>query len=110
VPAEQLGGRARSFAQAYADLHGEPPAVATYAAAAAEAVLDAASTGATRAAVAHALLTEPAHDALLGSWAATRAGGITPRRLAVLSVTGGAFRAERVVSVSDPLPASGDVK
>ena len=32
VPAEQLGGSARSFAQAYADLHGEPPPVAAYAA------------------------------------------------------------------------------
>ena len=32
VPAEQLGSSARSFAQAYADLHGEPPPVAVYAA------------------------------------------------------------------------------
>ena len=52
----------------------------------------------------------PAHDALLGRWAATATGGITPRRLAVLVVDGGAFRVERVVSVSDPLPPSGDVK
>jgi len=47
---------------------------------------------------------------LLGSWAATRSGGITPRRLAVLLVGGGAFRVERVVSISEPHPPSGDVK
>ena len=50
------------------------------------------------------------HDTLLGRWAATPTGGITPRRLAVLVVAGGTFRVERVVSVSDPLPPSGDVK
>ena len=32
VPAEQLGGDARDFAGAYADLHGQPPPVALYAA------------------------------------------------------------------------------
>jgi ABC-type branched-subunit amino acid transport system substrate-binding protein len=111
VPAEQLGGSARSFASAYADLHGQPPPVAAYAADAAEAVLAAVgSGGGSRAQVAAALAKLPAHDALLGSWAATPAGGITPRRLAVLVVAGGAFRVERVVSVSDLLPASGDVK
>jgi ABC-type branched-subunit amino acid transport system substrate-binding protein len=111
VPAEQLGGSARSFASAYADLHGQPPPVAAYAADAAEAVLAAIGNGdGSRAEVAAALETLPAHDALLGHWAATPAGGITPRRLAVLVVTGGAFRVERVVSVSDPLPPSGDVK
>jgi branched-chain amino acid transport system substrate-binding protein len=111
VPAEQLGGSARSFASAYADLHGQPPAVAAYAADAAEAVLSAAGAGdASRAQVAGALETLSAHDALLGHWGATSTGGITPRRLAVLLVDGGAFRVERVVSISDPLPPSGDVK
>jgi hypothetical protein len=103
VPAEQLGDRARSFAGAYADLHGQPPPVAVYAADAAQTVLDAAATsGASRAAMARALAAVPAHDALLGRWAGTTTGGITPRRLAVLTVTGGAFRVERVVSVADP--------
>jgi ABC-type branched-subunit amino acid transport system substrate-binding protein len=111
VPAEQLGGAARSFAGAYADLHGQPPPVAAYAADAASAVLTAAAGGdASRAEVAAALEALPGHDGLIGHWAATPAGGITPRRLAVLLVDGGAFRVERVVSVSDPLPASGDVK
>lgn len=111
VPAEQLGGSARSFATSYADLHGQPPPVATYAADAAEAVLTAAGSGdGSRAQVGAALATLPAHDALLGRWAATPTGGITPRRLAVLMVSGGTFRVERVVSVSDPLPPSGDVK
>jgi branched-chain amino acid transport system substrate-binding protein len=111
VPAEQLGGSARSFAGAYADLHGEPPPVATYAAEAANAVLQAAVTaGGSRSAMARALATLPAHDGLLGHWAATPAGGISPRNLAVLMVTGGAFHVERVVSVSDPLPTSGGVK
>jgi branched-chain amino acid transport system substrate-binding protein len=111
VPAEQLGGSARSFARAYADLHGQPPPVAAYAADAAGAVLDAATGGAvSRAAMASALAALPAHDSLLGRWAATAEGGITPRRLAVLVVSAGAFRVERVVSVADPLPGSGDVK
>jgi ABC-type branched-subunit amino acid transport system substrate-binding protein len=111
VPAEQLGGSARSFANAYADLHGQPPPVAAYAADAAESVLSAAAAGdASRAQVAAALQALPAHDALLGRWAATPTGGITPRRLAVLLVDGGAFRVERVLSVADPLPPSGDVK
>jgi ABC-type branched-subunit amino acid transport system substrate-binding protein len=111
VPAEQLGGRARSFASAYADIHGQPPPVAAYAADAAEAVLAAAGSGnGTRSEVGTALATLPAHDALLGPWAATPTGGITPRPLAVLAVDGGAFRVERVVTVSDPLPSSGDVK
>ena len=111
VPAEQLGGSARSFASAYADLHGQPPPVATYAADAAEAVFTAIGTGdASRSQVAAALAALPAHDALLGRWAATPAGGITPRLLAALIVDGGAFRVERVLSVSDPLPPSGDVK
>ena len=108
VPAEQLGGSARSFASAYADLHGQPPPVAAYAADAAEAVLTAAGTGdGSRAQVATALAALPAHDALLGRWAATPTGGITPRPLAVLLVDGGAFRVERVVSISDPLPRPG---
>jgi ABC-type branched-subunit amino acid transport system substrate-binding protein len=111
VPAEQLGGSASDFATAYADLHGQPSPVATYAAEAAESVLSAVGSGdGERAQVAAALRALPAHDALLGRWAATATGGITPRRLAVLVVDGGAFRVERVVSVSDPLPASGDVK
>jgi len=111
VPAEQLGGSARSFAQAYADLHGQPPPVAAYAADAAAAVLDAASTGsASRAAVARALAVLPAHGGLLGRWAATPTGGVTPRRLAVLVISSGAFRVERVVSVADPLPPSGVLK
>jgi ABC-type branched-subunit amino acid transport system substrate-binding protein len=111
VPAEQLGGSASDFATAYADLHGQPPPVATYAAEAAESVLSAVGSGdGERAQVAAALRALPAHDALLGRWAATATGGITPRRLAVLVVDGGAFRVERVVSVSDPLPPSGDVK
>jgi ABC-type branched-subunit amino acid transport system substrate-binding protein len=111
VPAEQLGGSARSFASAYADLHGQPPPVATYAADAAEAVLAAAAAGnGSRAQVAAALARLPAHDALLGSWAATPAGGITPRRVAVLLVGGGAFRVERVISVSGLLRPSGEVK
>ena len=111
VPAEQLGGSAGSFASAYADVHGQPPPVAAYAADAAEAVFAAIGSGdGSRAEVAAALRALPAHDALLGRWAATPAGGITPRRLAVLLVDGGAFRVERVVSVSDPLPPSGDVK
>ena len=111
VPAEQLGGSASDFATAYADLHGQPPPVATYAADAAESVFAAVGNGdGERAQVAAALRALPAHDALLGRWAATATGGITPRRLAVLVVDGGAFRVERVVSVSDPLPPSGDVK
>jgi ABC-type branched-subunit amino acid transport system substrate-binding protein len=111
VPAEQLGGGARSFASAYADLHGQPPPVATYAADAAEAVFAAIGSGdGSRSQVASALGALPAHDALLGRWAATPAGGITPRRLAALIVDGGAFRVERVLSISDPLPPSGDVK
>jgi hypothetical protein len=111
VPAEQLGGSASDFATAYADLHGQPPPVATYAADAAESVLAAVGSGdGERAQVAAALRALPVHDALLGRWAATATGGITPRRLAVLVVDGGAFRVERVVSVSDPLPPSGDVK
>jgi branched-chain amino acid transport system substrate-binding protein len=111
VPAEQLGGSAGSFASAYADLHGQPPPVAAYAADAAEAVIAAVGKGnGSRAQVAAALQTLPAHDALLGSWAATLSGGITPRRLAVLLVGGGAFRVERVVSISEPQPPSGDVK
>ena len=85
---------------AYADLHGEPPPVAVYAADAAGAVLDAAATaGASRAGRWRAALAAlPAHDGLLGRWAATPGGGITPRRLAVLVVAAGAFRVERVVS------------
>jgi branched-chain amino acid transport system substrate-binding protein len=111
VPAEQLGGGARSFARAYADLHGEPPPVATYAADAAAAVLAAAGTaGSSRTTMARALARLPAHDALLGRWAATAGGGITPRRLAVLVVEAGAFHVERVVSIAEPLPPSGDVK
>jgi branched-chain amino acid transport system substrate-binding protein len=111
VPAEQLGGSARSFARAYADLHGQPPPVAAYAADAAGAALEAASTaGGSRAAVAKALADLPAHDGLLGRWAATPTGGVTPRRLAVLVISAGAFRVERVVSVADPLPSSGDLK
>ena len=111
VPAEQLGGSASDFATAYADLYGQPPPVATYAADAAESVIAAIGSGdGERAQVAAALRALPAHDALLGRWAATATGGITPRRLAVLVVDGGAFRVERVVSVSDPLPPSGDVK
>ena len=111
VPAEQLGGSARSFAKAYADLHGQPPPVAAYAADAAGAVLDAAAAGAaSRTEMAAALAVLPAHDSLLGRWSATPEGGITPRRLAVLVVSAGAFRVERVVSVADPLPATGDVK
>jgi hypothetical protein len=56
VPAEQLGDRARGFAGAYADLHGQPPPVALYAADAAQTVLDAAATsGASRASMARAL-------------------------------------------------------
>jgi ABC-type branched-subunit amino acid transport system substrate-binding protein len=114
VPAEQLGDSARSFAGAYADLHGQPPPVAVYAADAAETVLAAAAaSGLTRAAMSTALAGLPAHDALLGHWAGTPDGGITPRRLAVLVVDNGAFRVERVVSVvepKEPLPASGDVK
>ena len=111
VPAEQLGGSARSFAQAYADLHGEPPPVAAYAADAAGAVLDATGTaGASRPAVTRALMSLPAHGGLLGRWAATPTGGITPRRLAVLVISAGAFRVERVVTVADPLPSSGDLK
>jgi ABC-type branched-subunit amino acid transport system substrate-binding protein len=111
VPAEQLGGSARSFASAYLELHGQPPPVAAYAADAAEAVLAAAGSGdGSRSQVATALAALPAHDALLGRWAATPSGGITPRGLAVLVVDGGTFRVERVVSVSDPVPPSGDVK
>ena len=115
VPLEQLGGSARSFAGAYADLHGQPPPVAIYAAEAAGAVLEAAKTvsskaAPTRAATAEALLALPAHDGLLGRWAASPSGGITPRRLAVLTVEGGAFRAERVVTVAEPLPSSEEVK
>jgi ABC-type branched-subunit amino acid transport system substrate-binding protein len=108
VPAEQLGGSARSFAGAYAELHGEPPPVAVYAADAAQTVLQAAAvSGATRAKVSKALAALPAHDALLGRWAATPTGGITPRPLAVLIVDNGTFRVERVVSVSDPVAAAG---
>ena len=88
-----------------------PPPVAAYAADAAEAVLAAAAGGnGSRTQVAKALAALPAHDGLLGRWAATPAGGITPRVLAVLVVGGGAFRVERVVSVSDPLSPSGEVK
>jgi hypothetical protein len=50
------------------------------------------------------------HDALLGTCETTSTGGITPRRLAVLVVDTGAFRVERVVSVSDASQASGSVK
>ncbi|MDX6538717.1 MAG: branched-chain amino acid transport system substrate-binding protein [Gaiellales bacterium] len=108
VPAEQLGGSARSFADAYAELHGEPPPVAVYAADAAQTVLQAAAvSGATRAKVSTALAALPAHDALLGRWAATPTGGITPRPLAVLIIDNGTFRVERVVSVSDPVAAPG---
>ena len=104
VPAEQLGGSARTFASAYADEHGQPPPVAVYAAEAARTVLEAASTApVSRTSVGSAIAALPAHDSLLGSWAATPTGGITPRRLAVLIVNGGAFRVERVVSVSDPI-------
>jgi branched-chain amino acid transport system substrate-binding protein len=104
VPAEELGGSARSFAGAYADLHGEPPPVAVYAADAARTVLDAAAlSGATRAAMSTALAALPAHDSLLGRWSGTPTGGITPRPLAVLIVDNGAFRVERVVTVSDPV-------
>ncbi len=111
VPAEQLGGAARSFASAYSDLHGEPPPVAAYAADAAETVLKAAAlSGLSRAAMSTAFTALPAHDSLLGHWAGTPTGGITPRRLAVLVVDGGAFRVERVVSIADTLPPSGDVK
>jgi branched-chain amino acid transport system substrate-binding protein len=111
VPAEELGGSARSFAGAYADLHGQPPPVAVYAADATHAVLEAAGTAAgSRAKLASALAALPAHDALLGRWAATPTGGITPRRLAVLAVAGGTFRVERVVSVAEAFPSSGDVK
>ena len=85
--------------------------MAAYAADAAAAVLDAASTGsASRAAVARALAVLPAHEGLLGRWAATPTGGVTPRRLAVLVISSGAFRVERVVSVADPLPPSGVLK
>ena len=78
--------------------------MAVYAADAAQTVLDAAAgSGATRAAMATALAALPAHDALLGHWAGTPTGGITPRQLAVLIVDNGAFRVERVVSVSDPV-------
>lgn len=111
VPAEQLGSNARSFARVYADLHGEPPPVAVYAADAADAALRAAATGgSSRTTMARALAALPAHDGLLGRWAATPGGGITPRRLAVLVVDAGAFRVERVVSVGDPLPSSGQLK
>ena len=112
VPAEQLGGSARSFATAYADLHGQPPPVAAYAADAAEAVLAAVGSGdGSRAQVAAALA-----GAARPRRAARPLGGDARRaasrrgRLAVLVVDGGAFRVERVVSVSDPLPPSGDVK
>jgi branched-chain amino acid transport system substrate-binding protein len=111
VPAEQLGGNARSFASAYADLHGQPPPVAAYAADAAQTVLTAATaSGESRAQMSTALAAVPAHGALLGHWAGTADGGITPRQVAVLVVDNGAFRVERVVSVTDPLPTSGDVK
>ena len=111
VPAEELGGKARSFAGAYADLHGQPPAVAVYAAEAARAVLEATVTaGGSRTALARALTALPAHDALLGRWQSTPSGGITPRRLAVLTVDDGTFNVERVLTVDEPLPASGDVK
>ena len=112
VPAEQLGGNARSFARAYADLHGEPPPVAAYAADAADAALaPAASGGGSRAAMAARCAALPAHDGLLGRWAATPGGGITPRRLAVLVVDGGGVpRRARRVSVADPLPPSGELK
>ncbi len=111
VSAEQLGGDARSFAGAYADLHGQPPPVSVYAAEAAHAVLQAATTAsASRQAMAATLAVLPAHDGLLGRWAATPDGGITPRRLAVLTVAGGAFGRERVITVDEPLPPSGGVK
>ncbi len=111
VPAEQLGGSARSFASAYADAHGQPPPVAAYAAEAADAVLAAVGTGdGSRLQVAAALATLPVRDGLLGTWEATPTGGVTPRRLAVLVVDAGAFRVERVESVSDPLQTSGSVK
>ena len=70
----------------------------------------AAKTAPTRAALAKALLALPAHDGLLGRWAASPSGGITPRRLAVLTVEGGTFRAERAVTVAEPLPSSEEVK
>jgi hypothetical protein len=67
-------------------------------------VLDAAAlSGATRAAMSTALAALPAHDSLLGRWSGTPTGGITPRPLAVLIVDNGAFRVERVVTVSDPV-------
>jgi ABC-type branched-subunit amino acid transport system substrate-binding protein len=111
VPAEQLGGSAHDFATAYSELHGQPPPVATYSADAAEAVLAAVGSGdGSRSQVAAALAALPVHDGLLGRWAATATGGITPRRVGVLVVEGGAFHVERVVSVSGPLPPSGDVK
>ena len=112
VPAEQLGGSARSFATAYADLHGQPPPVAVYAADAAEAVLAAAGSGNGVALAgrdgARARCPPTTRCSAAGRRRPT--GGITPRPLAVLVVDGGAFRVERVVSVSDPLPPSGEVK
>ncbi len=111
VSAEQLGGDARSFAGAYAELHGQPPPVAVYAGDAARAVLEAAATaGASRRAMAAALAVLPAHDGLLGRWAATPGGGITPRRLSVFTVADGMFGAERAITVEEPLPPSGSVK
>jgi branched-chain amino acid transport system substrate-binding protein len=111
VSAEQLGGDARSFAGAYAELHGQPPPVAVYAGDAADAVLRAAAkAGATRRGMGAALAGLPAHDGLLGRWAATPGGGITPRRLAVLTVAAGAFGAERAITLDEPLPPSGGVK
>jgi hypothetical protein len=111
VPAEELGGGATGFAEAYAALHGQPPRVAVYAAAAAEAVLEAATTASgSRASMAAALLALPDHDSLIGRWAATPSGGVAPRRIAVLDVADGAFRDERMLTVGEGLPSSGDVK
>lgn len=111
VPVEELGGGATDFAEAYAELHGQPQPVAVYAAAAAEAVLEAAATASgARASMAAALLALPDHDSLIGRWAATPSGGVTPRRIAVLDVAGGAFRDERMLTVAGGLPFSGEVK
>ena len=65
----------------------QPPPVAIYAADAARAVLEAVAAARPPRALRWraALRALPAHDGLLGRWAATPAGGVTPRRLAVLS-------------------------
>ena len=113
VPAEQLGGDARSFAGAYADLHGQPPPVAIYAADAARAVLEAASArrrlargdGERRCAALPAA-RRPARP--LGRDAGGRHHAAAPRG-ARWSPAGRSAR-ERVVSVAEPLPSSGEVK